>query len=280
MPHTPGSASLPMTLTGQKALNEKEFLISLESKTGLHRKAEMVLDRRGRAEKLMVGEPYTVDILSEERFYHLYEKKSIEAGKAGRSEPKGTGAQRMKIFSELCRAGQGDIVLDCATGMKEYLKDFADRKAVLVCMNISVPVLKRTGEWLSYPDSFAVRYNADAGLPFKDRTFDHIIVDALLEYTSDPTSFLSQCAKLLKSGGALLLLEPAQSHNGDEFYPQDLWEFALWRPRHDRAFSKTMFQEALRREGLERSDNREIEFEYALYRTEKFTQGISTYIKI
>ncbi|MEE8402550.1 MAG: hypothetical protein V3R93_02240, partial [Candidatus Hydrothermarchaeaceae archaeon] len=78
---------------------------------------------------------------------------------------------------------------------------------------------------------------------------------------------------LVKKDGELLLLGPIKSTVQD-FYPQDLWEIALWRPRHDPFFNDRCMEETLKEKGFEIIEKREMRFRYPIYGPEEFCQSI------
>ncbi|MFQ5800666.1 MAG: class I SAM-dependent methyltransferase, partial [Candidatus Hydrothermarchaeales archaeon] len=275
-----GKKGAVMTLTKIKEKDKRGIMAVFESQKGSHKRAEVILDNRGRARNLEAGESYTFAIMEPESFFQAYERKSIPAGGGGRSEPDEVGKKRIEFFTELSEAKEGDFILDCATGIKGYLKHFTVRGGRLVCLNISTPILEKTKEWLSYEGAHFIRYDADLGFPFKDESFDAVVVDALLEYTKDPQSVLKRCAALTRPGGRLLLLEPATSEALLDFYPQDLWEVALWRPANDRKFSRENFEDVLKGEGFELAQREITEFVYPLFSQQRFSQGVAVFKKI
>jgi SAM-dependent methyltransferase len=268
-----------MALTSLQESGDREITAVFESREGPHKRAEVTLDNRGRAKNLEVGEDYTFGVMEPEKFFQAYEMKSIPTGGSGRSEPDEAGKKRIELFTDLSGAKEGQCVLDCATGIKGYLKHFAKKGSTLVCLNVSIPVLKRTREWLDNNDAYFVRYDADQGFPFKDKRFDIIVVDALLEYVKEPHTVLKRCAALTKPGGSILLLEPAFTETHTEFYPMDLWEVALWRPLYDKGFSRLAFEDTLKNEKFELAERRIIDFEYPLFSQQRFSQGIAAFKK-
>jgi ubiquinone/menaquinone biosynthesis C-methylase UbiE len=259
---------------------EKDQLIAtFESEKGPIKKAEITLDNRGRAQNLVAGAYYIFNVFERKEFFERYERKSIPVGKGKRSEPRKTGAERITNFLELLDVQEGDLVLDTCTGMKEYLKQVSKKKGRLTCLNMSQAILKRTREWLGDKRANFIAYDIEEGFPFKYGTFDLVICDALLEYVSDCHEALAQASGLVKKGGSLLLLEPVKSTASD-FYPQDMWEVALWRPRHDPVFNTRCMQETLMSRKFETAEKREMRFEYQLYKKEEFCQSIAKYIKV
>jgi SAM-dependent methyltransferase len=226
-----------MTLTNIKTRGEREIVAVFESDKGRYSKAEVILDNRGRAKKLEVGGEYSFSILKPREYFDAYERKSVPSGARGKSEPEEFGRRRMELIKKFSSSAAPCLVLDTATGLKDYLKNLSLNGCKIICLNFSNRILERTRKWMNSDNAHFVKYDADTGFPLKTGFFDLVIVDALLEYTKKPTEVLQQCSTLLKEGGSLILLEPVESQNSPEFYPQDLWEIALWRPIVDNTFA-------------------------------------------
>jgi ubiquinone/menaquinone biosynthesis C-methylase UbiE len=269
-----------VTLDRIKNGSQAEIAIIFRSREGRIKNAELVLDNRGRAKNLEVGESYRFSLLTPREFYSAYERRSIPVNRGARSEPVDVGKKRIDFITRFVDTRDGERVLDCATGIKDYLRSIATKDSRIVCLNISVPMLERTREWLDYAGADFVRYNADLGLPFKENSFDTVILDALLEYTKEPHSVLRNCSALVKMGGKILLLEPVESENISEFYPQDLWELALWRPNHDKDFSKKNFEETLKKKNFELIQRIDFRFSHRIFENEKFSQSVAVFKKV
>ncbi|MBU2560570.1 methyltransferase domain-containing protein [archaeon] len=270
---------------GKKGMKLKELkkerdqlIAKFEAGKGPIKKAEITLDDRGRAQNLVVGAYYIFNVFKRREFFEGYERKSIPVGKGARSEPGKTGEERIANFLELMDVKKGDRVLDTATGMKEYLRQVSKKRGSLTCLNMSPSILKRTRGWLGDENANFVAYDIEEGFPFKYGTFDVVICDALLEYVSDCHEALAQAGGLVKKGGSLLLLEPVKSTARD-FYPQDMWEVALWRPGHDPVFNTRCMRETLMSRKFEVVEKREMRFEYPLYKKEEFCQSIAKFQK-
>jgi len=275
-----GESRSALCLAGRERSGEREMTVLLEGE-GEIRRARVSLDWRGRAEALEPGRRYLLHLLDSKSFFTAYERRSIPAGAGGRSEPELLATWRMRFFSRFAdRAGER-FVLDAATGVKSYLKAFAHKGSRLCCLNISLPMLRRTREWLGEVGASYVQYDANTGFPFKRSSFDLVLADALLEYVDEPGEVLKGCGELLKIGGLLLLLEPiASSEAMPSFYPQDLWELAIWRPRVESRFSRDVFQKLLEGEGFELLERSSMSFTYGIYSQEEFSQSAAAYRKV
>ncbi len=256
------------------SVRDGQIIASFKSVEG-EGKVEIVLDDRGRARNLKAGEDYIFDLMDRGRFFERYERGSIPAGAKGRSEPDSLGALRIQNFRELAKVSEGQRVLDVAAGVKDYLRYFSKKGCNLICTNISLSILKRTRAAVGAEKAAYVRCDIEKGFPFKDESFDLVVCDALLEYLSEPLRTLDQISGLIKGGGSLLLLEPARSLNKIlDFYPQDLWEVALWRPIFDPDFNEALVEENLEERGFKVVEKRTMKFAYPLYDEEQFSQSI------
>jgi SAM-dependent methyltransferase len=234
-------------------------------------KFEILFDNRGRAKNLQEGKRYIVDALPWKNFFELYEQMPLCKDK--RVEPGELRAQRTKNFEEMGKIEEGYRVLDAATGVKEYLKYF-DEVGKLFCLNISPAVLRLTKRWLDSKSAVFIAYDAERGFPFREGTFECVVVDALLEYVRDPARVIKNAGKLVRPGGFMLVLEPIRSGEIEDFYPQDLWEVALWRPKYDPFFNEEVLEETLREERFELVEKREMRFQYPIYNMEDFSQPL------
>jgi SAM-dependent methyltransferase len=238
---------------------------------------EIILDNRGRALNLVTRGEYSINVLPWKKFFEMYERRSIPYGKSGRSEPAGVAGERIRNFEEIATQ-RGGIALDVATGLKDYLRTIKER-CLLICGNISPSMLRRTKAWLG--GGAFIAYDVEAGLPFKEESFGLVICDALLEYVDDALGVLTDIARLVCVKGELLLLEPISSLGRiEEFYPQDLWEMAIWRPINEKTFSRYAFEELLVGMGFRETGRRTMVFEYPIYGNERFRQDVVRFAKL
>ncbi len=259
----------------EMVIKERQIIASFKSVEG-DSKVEIILDDRGRARNLKAGEDYIFDLIDRQEFFEAYERGSIPAGMGGkRSEPERLGAERMRIFMEMASIKVGQRVLDTAAGEKEYLKHFSEKGCRIVCTNISKTILKRTQRLIGGDKHSFVVCDLERGFPFRNGGFDLVICDALLEYLSGPHDILNQIFDLIKCGGILLLLEPTRSVSKiPDFYPQDLWEVALWRPIYDLYFNESCLEKTLLDKGFKIAEKRTMKFTYPIYDEEQFSQSI------
>jgi len=111
----------------------------------------------------------------------------------------------------LAAAGQGpfDLIVDVGVGTGRMLEVFADRAArgVGVDVNHAMLNLARLNLEKAGIKHFFVREANVTALPFADRRADLVTVHQVLHYLDDPASAITECARVLKPGGILLIAD-------------------------------------------------------------------------
>ncbi len=235
----------------------------------------LILDNRYRAKNLTPGSKYTIRVVPRKRFYELFERGNIpaEKGRGKRSEPDSAALSRIEAFSQLLSKRFYSTVLDSAAGIKSYIKKSAFGS--LVALNISRTALNSFLQWS--PEAEGVLCDLERGLPFQNDSFDLVISDAVLEYIHNHYQLLQEYIRVLKKGGELVLLEPVAGDRVD-FYPQDLWEVAIWRPIVDKSFRRESIDSYLSQR-LEKMDEIRVEFTYPIWREHSFSQVVVRFKK-
>lgn len=109
-----------------------------------------------------------------------------------------------KIKRELAKfIGKNGLILDVGGGfgfMAKFLPDFFDVKNNYVNMDISIEMLK----YSPYQNVLA----AAERIPFRDSSFDYVIMSEVLEHVRDKVAALKECYRILKKGGLFLLSTP------------------------------------------------------------------------
>lgn len=104
-----------------------------------------------------------------------------------------------------CGDSQPKLILDIGTAdglMLERLSSSFD--AIFVGLDISFELLTAN------PNRSFHALHADAlALPFHEEVFDIVIATAIIEHLRDETRLLSECQRILRKGGLLILTTPA-----------------------------------------------------------------------
>jgi len=98
----------------------------------------------------------------------------------------------------------GDV-LDIASGdgvLAELLSPHANR---YICVDTSARVVAAAGERLRRFENVEVREGDMHALPFKDQSFDLVVLMHALTYASRPAQAVAEAARVLRRGGRLLL---------------------------------------------------------------------------
>jgi ubiquinone/menaquinone biosynthesis C-methylase UbiE len=127
----------------------------------------------------------------------------------------------MKFGRRLIRSRKFDLrgmrsILDVGSGAGQiagHLLEFADHNAQITCTDLSHEMLRRARNRLKSPrPAFVV---ADVtSLPFADGSFDGITCGYVLEHVPEPEKGLSEMARVLRTGGRLLLLTTEDNFSG------------------------------------------------------------------
>jgi SAM-dependent methyltransferase len=101
--------------------------------------------------------------------------------------------------------------LGCGTGeLARYLAAIGSR---VTGADISAAMLGRATTADQHGTVDWVQLNPGwRALPFEPQTFDAVVAASVLEYVDEPTAVLSECARVLRPGGALLFTVPDIRH--------------------------------------------------------------------
>jgi SAM-dependent methyltransferase len=122
--------------------------------------------------------------------------------------PKGPGGGgEQSIASQALALQESEWVLDVGCGPGNFTRSFAGRAkhATVVGLDTSRTMLARAVSETSAPNVAYIRADACA-LPFRDATFDAICCFAALYLIEDPMRAVDEIARVLSSGGRLVLL--------------------------------------------------------------------------
>lgn len=114
-------------------------------------------------------------------------------------------------------------ILDVGSGagqIARHLLKYADRQANIVCIDLSLPMLRRARTRLrsDVPHFIAADMTR---LPFPDASFDCVTCGYALEHLPNPRAGLTEFARVLLPGGRVLLLTTEDSLFG-------AWTSRLW----------------------------------------------------
>jgi SAM-dependent methyltransferase len=109
--------------------------------------------------------------------------------------------ERDALFS-LAQFRPGETVLDGGCGTGVYLKELRARGAAAVGLDESAPMLEYAAGKGRGP---RLVMGSLAMLPFKGPSFDKVLSVCALEFSDDPAAVFAEFARVMKSGGMLLL---------------------------------------------------------------------------
>ena len=141
--------------------------------------------------------------------------------------------------------------LDIATGGGHTALKFAPHVAHVVASDLTPRMLDKAREFIAGQgvDNVSFRQADAEDLPFDDDRFDLVTCRIAPHHFPDAQRFLHECARVLKSGGMLLL----QDHvlPADETSARFVDEFERLRdPSHNRALNADEWQEMCQRAGI------------------------------
>ena len=100
-------------------------------------------------------------------------------------------------------------ILEIGCSVGHHMQYFTDRK---IGLDIDFPALKESGY------KKVVCSDLKNKLPFKNQTFSYIDCQNVIEHISDSYSFLTECKRVLKQGGYIILSTPNVHKIGFDFY--------------------------------------------------------------
>jgi SAM-dependent methyltransferase len=129
--------------------------------------------------------------------------------------PEGRLAQRLALFGSAIGShiAPGGHVLDLGCGTGELARHLAASGRHVTGCDISPAMLRQAAEadpasgvsWIRLPPGWKA-------LPFPAEAFDAIVASSVLEYVSDPSAVLRECARVLRPGGSVLCTVPDARH--------------------------------------------------------------------
>lgn|SRR3989338_357448 len=112
-------------------------------------------------------------------------------------------AGMIRNFMDFCRIKDGRLLeIGCGSGwFRRYARDIE---------YVGLEVLVRKDVDLNFP--FVVGFGET--LPFKDESFDHILILATLDHVFDPAKVINESFKVLKKGGGIYILNSVELPGG------------------------------------------------------------------
>ncbi len=101
-------------------------------------------------------------------------------------------------------------VLDIASGDGVMAELLAPQVEQMVCIDISEKVVEAGRKRLAKRDNVVFKVGDMHQLPFKDKSFDTVLLMHALTYTNKPEKVLHEARRVLKSGGQLLAVTLAK----------------------------------------------------------------------
>ena len=107
---------------------------------------------------------------------------------------------RYQIALEHC---QGKDILEVACGAGMGLGYLAKKAKAVVAGDYAEKLITKAK--FHYKDRIPLLRLDAHNLPFKDQSFDRILLSEAIYYLSDPSRFLQECRRLLRAGGIVLI---------------------------------------------------------------------------
>jgi SAM-dependent methyltransferase len=138
--------------------------------------------------------------------------------------------ERLEVLARDLRVGPGDSVLDYGCGVVAYRRFFPAEARYAAADLPGNP-------------HATVPLRADGTVPTPDASFDAVLSTQVLEHVTDPALYVSECFRVLRPGGRLLL-----STHGTFVYhpdPDDYWRWTcagLQKVARDAGFEVVRFE--------------------------------------
>ena len=141
-----------------------------------------------------------------------------------------------------CRPAGRLLEIGCGSGtMLRGFEDLGWKAEGIDFDPVAIDACRRKGLRVNLGTLEGQRYPSDS--------FDAVIMSHVIEHVHDPVALLSECRRILKSGGALSLVTPHVNALGHRIFAKS-W-FFLDPPRHLHLFSVPSLRGALDRAGFE-----------------------------
>lgn len=108
---------------------------------------------------------------------------------------------QMRIILRKMMINSTEKVLEVGCGMGDYSMAISSFTKNNVGIDIDVSVAKKR-----YPQIKFIQHDCNDNFPFEDNSFDKLISVNLIEHLSDPEHFLSECLRILRPDGKIILV--------------------------------------------------------------------------
>lgn len=117
--------------------------------------------------------------------------------------------RRVRTIFEWIDPQDDHVILDCACGRGFYLNmlRFAG-KARLVGLELEGAIIRRAQSNVGHLDDILLTQGDIYHLPFRDDTFDSVILSEILEHVTDDLAGLREVYRVLKPGGVVAITVP------------------------------------------------------------------------
>lgn len=112
-------------------------------------------------------------------------------------------------------------VLDVASGDCAIAELVAPRARAITCLDISATVLAAGRRRLAHLPHVGFQRADMHALPFRQKSFDHVLLLACLGYAQDPARAVAEAARVLKSGGNVVAATLRKHDHMDVVAPYD-----------------------------------------------------------
>jgi ubiquinone/menaquinone biosynthesis C-methylase UbiE len=109
-----------------------------------------------------------------------------------------------ELVLSLLSPGPGDRILDAGCGTGLFTRDFLERGADLVGLDVSLPMLKRARE-LCAARKLPLVGGDMLRLPFRDEAFDKVVSVTALEFIHDGKAAVAELFRVTRGGGTIVV---------------------------------------------------------------------------
>jgi ubiquinone/menaquinone biosynthesis C-methylase UbiE len=109
-----------------------------------------------------------------------------------------------ELIERYLRPGQGEYILDVASGDGYYSRKMASRGAKVEAIDIDPERIRNARTYHGVPNVHYRLGNAEM-LPYEDASFDKVVSVCALEHFHDPQQAINEAYRVVKPGGRLVL---------------------------------------------------------------------------